>query len=428
MENELVKKDDDDFFVVWHDYYKKIYIEKFELKKYEEIDLPFETTYNCKIQFQLHCLVDKDVENVLEYLKKLYAEQKFYSIYYILENKFSKTSERNRYKEKVRSENYFLLFAYFCYSNTNASTVFSSREMFYQLYSESSDSTNPIIRTINYISLWELINCFYESDEYDEVMEKISIFNNISENVKNNWVYLFEWDYNSLKYSVSTVKMFIDSEKGINCLDKVPSKEKLPNKDVAFSTYRLLLCNLTNDFDAANKLLSEYNEIIQNSDIYDNKTKYMYDFTVKYLDCIDNKIDISDVISANNILKNDYFNDYNRHIFAVAILSLLKRNIDLCETYRMEYIKTNRPMKKRQLAFQAMYSALINLYKSNKEAALAELDKTMSYFERKASYISIISHNINYVNNNVFSLRDVEFYFGSSLCPEKYYIDIRMLY
>lgn len=73
--------------------------------------------------------------------------------------------------------------------------------------------------------------------------------------VQNNWKVLFGWDLPSIKYAVNTVKMFIDSENGINCLDKIPAKDFLFSKDIPFSTYRLILCNLTNDFDTAQKYL-----------------------------------------------------------------------------------------------------------------------------------------------------------------------------
>lgn len=428
LDAELIKKDENDFFVGWHDYYKEIYIKNFPLKMYKEINLPFKNIYDIKIQFNLEYTNSEMVEYVLKCLDNLYSQQKFYDIYYILENIFSDKEKRVQYKNRICNQEYCLLFAFFCYANTNAGTVYPGYEMFNQLYYESLRSSDIVVQTIHYIILWELINSLYEGDKYIPCIEKINIFDRMPVNIQKNWKTLFGWDYPSIKYAVGTIKMFIDSENGINCLDKVPSEKSLSDKDVAFSTYRLLLCNLTNDFLNSSILLRKYNNIVQTSNNYERKTKYMYNFAVKFLDCIDNKINISEVISANGLLKKEYFNDYNRHIFAVAILALLKSDISLCETYRMEYIKTNRPMKPRQKAFEALYSALVNIVNSKKQSALKELNKAKEYFGGKPTYLSVISHNINYINTQTFCLEHVTFFLGGRLLPDQYYIDIRMLY
>lgn len=428
LDEELVKKDEKDFFVSWHDYYKEIYIKNFPLKINKNIHLPFKTVYDVKTKFNLEYMNSEVIEYVLKYLNDLYSQQKFYEIYYILENIFSDKEKRTKYKNRICNQKYFLLFAFFCYANTNAGTVYSGYEMFHQLYHESMGISDIIVQTIHYIILWELINSLYEGDKYDKCIEKITVFDNIPISIQKNWKNLFEWDYSSIKYAVSTIKMFIDSENGINCLNKIPGEKILSQKDVAFSTYRLLLCNLTNDFDNSSRLLRKYNKIIQRSNEYDRKTKYMYNFAVNFLDCLNNEIDICEVISANDLLKNEYFNDYNRHIFVVAILALLKCDIFLCESYRMEYIKTNRPMKSRQKAFESLYLALINLVKSKKQPAIKELNKAREFFRDRPTYLTVISHNIDYIRTQAFCLDTVKFYIGGSLAPEQYYIDIRMLY
>ena len=429
MENELVKKNNDDFFVAWHDTYKEIYLSTFPLKVYGEIVLPFQTTYDIKNKFDLTGTEDEVVEAVIKYLQKLYSKQKFYSIYYILENTFSNKDNREKYKNKISSSKFFLLFAYFCYANTNVGTTeLSGYDMFQTLYLESDIAGDFTTQTIHYIMLWEIINSLYEKGAYKETLDNIKKFNNMPKNIQNNWVYLFEWDYDSIKYAVSTIEIFIDSENGIDCIDKVPGQERLPAKDVAFSTYRMLLCNLTNNFIKTDRILRKYNDIVQTEDGYDNKTKYMYNFTIKFLDCINNDVGINEVISANRLLKKDYFNDFNRHIFSIAILAFLKGDIVQCENYRMEYIKTNRPMKPRQKAFQAFCDALIDLHYSRKKEALQNLHKAQDIFENKPGYLAVINHNIAYIKEYEFSLDNVKFYFGDELIPQVYYIDIRMLY
>lgn len=428
LDSALIKKNDNDFYVPWHDYYKHIYIEKFPLRLYGEIKFPFQTTYGFKVQLDLDRTNSKVLECTLHHLEELYTLQKFYSIYYILENIFSSDTMRLDFKEKISSKTYYLLFTYFCYANTNAGTIFSSSDKFSLLYTESSRYSDYTVQTIHYIALWELINSAYENDLYSEALEKISVFKKISQSLQKNWVHLFEWDYPAIAYAVSTIELFMDSENGQCRLEEAPCEEKLPDKDVAFSTYRLLLCNLVNDFSNATTLLRRYNTIVTQNEIYDSKTRYMYNFAVKYLDCIDNLVSVNEVIDANNLLKNEFINDYNRHIFAISALAIAKGETDLGKSYYMEFVKTNRPMKKRQKAFQSALQALIYLSNCKKDDALRELNREMEFINDKETYLNVIRHNIEYLKIYDFSYANIDYYFGNNLCTEQYYIDIRMLY
>lgn len=345
-----------------------------------------------------------------------------------MENVFSTEYEQKHFKNSVGIQKYFLLFAYFAYANANAGTIYSGYSIFERLYTEAITVSNYTVTSIRYIVLWEMINSLYENDNYKEALGKINCFDKMPVSVKNNWRILFDWDLKSLKYAVTTIKWFIESENGINCLSQIPSKDILFQKDIPFSTYRLLLCNLTNDFYTAEQILREYNDLVQIRDDCDTKTKYMYEFAVKFLDCVKNYADIREVITANNKLKENFINDYNRHIFIVSLLAISKGERILGEQYRLEYLKTQRPMKLRQIAFEAAYSALIYLYNGQKEKALNELKKEEKLFSKKKTYLPIIRHNIKYVNEHKKPLANPEFYLGEVLQKEKYYIDIRMLY
>ena len=428
LDAELIRKNDDDFFVSWHDYYRDIFISHFSLKPYNGIHIPFEDVYHMKLQLELKSQENNTVEEALSKMEELFAEQKYYSIYYILENIFLEDTVKRQFKNGVCTQNYFMFFAYFAYANANAGTTYSGYDLFQRLYTEAASVSDTTVIIIRYIALWEIINSLYECNKYQEALQKIDCFNRMATAVQNNWKVLFGWDLPSIKYAVNTVKMFIDSENGINCLDKIPAKDFLFSKDIPFSTYRLILCNLTNDFDTAQKILREYNSLVQNRPDCDAKTKYMYNFAVIFLDCINDKVDISEVIVANNLLKENFVHDYNRHIFATSLLALTKGDLPLCEKYRLEYMKTQRPLKVRQLAFEAAYSALVYLHKHQKMAAINELEKEVTLFAERSTYLPVISHNIKYINQYEFSLDDLEFYLGGHLREGKYYIDIRMLY
>lgn len=428
VSQELIKKDENDYYIAWHDTYKEIYRSTFELVNCKEIAIPFQNTYDKKNLFVLQGTEENAISILLDSLEKLYIEQKFYSIYYILENIYTQETKREQYKNQVSSEHYYMLFTFFCYANTNAGSQYSGIEMFRELYQQSLNNKNIIVQCIHYIILWELINCLYESGNYEKAMSHVELFEAMPESVKCNWVYLFEWDYNSLYNSVKSADLLIQSEKGINCISKIQGPQQLHNKDISYTAYRLILCNLTNDYENAIKLLRSYNQIIQNDASFDYKSKYAYDFTVKFFDCVENKIDISEVIDANNIIKQEFLNDYNRHICIISALALIKKGLELCETYSLEYMKSSRPLKYRQKAFQEALFALICLAKDRKLDAIEHLKKEQEIFYEYKTYLPIISHNIKFIEECSFSIATVEFYIGKSMESGKYYIDIRMLY
>lgn len=428
LDAELIKKDDNDAFVCWHDYYREIFTSHFSLKSYNGIDIPFEDVYHIKLQLELKDQENEYIENALTQIEYLFINQKYYSIYYILEGIFLTETLKIQFKNHVKTKSYFLLFAYFAYANANVGTKYSGYALFEKLYAETTSIADHTVMIIRYIILWEMINSLYENDQCQDALKKIYYFNKMPTTVQNGWESLFGWNLHALKYAVNTIEMFIDSENGINCLNKVPKKEFLFCKDVTFSTYRLLLCNLTNDFHTSQEKLREYNFLVQNNMECDAKTKYMYNFAVTFLDCIKDDVDIREVIAANNKLKENFINDYNRHIFAISLLALSKGEALLCEQYRLEYIKIQRPMKLRQRAFELAYSALFYFYKDQKEEALKGLQQEEALFFKKKMYLPIIRHNIKYICDSKFSFKNLEFYLGAPLQEEKYYIDIRMLY
>lgn len=428
VSEELIKKDENDYYTAWHDTYKEIYRSTFELVNCKEIEIPFQNTYDKKNLFVLQGTEESAISILLDSLQKLYTEQKFYSIYYILENIYTQETKREQYKNQVSSEHYYMLFAYFCYANTNASTQYSGFEMFSELYQQTQNNKNIIVQSIHYIILWELINSLYESGNYEKAMSHVKLFEAMPESIKCNWAYLFEWDYNSLYNSVKSANLLIQSEKGINCISKIPKPQQLHDKDISYTSYRLILCNLTNDYENAMKLLRSYNQIIQDDVSFDHKSKYAYDFTVKFFDCVENRIDISEVIDANNVIKQEFLNDYNRHICIISALALIKKGIDLCEKYSLEYLKSSRPIKYRQKAFQEALFALICLAKERPSDAITHLKKEKEIFCDYETYLPIISHNIKFIEECSFSTTAVDFYIGKTMEFGKYYIDIRMLY
>ena len=101
LDAELIKKNENDYFVCWHDYYRDIYISHFPLKPCGGLRIPFEDVYHLKLQLKLKTSDNNTINDLLAKIQRLFEDQKYYSIYYILENVFSTEYEQKHFKNSV---------------------------------------------------------------------------------------------------------------------------------------------------------------------------------------------------------------------------------------------------------------------------------------------------------------------------------------
>lgn len=101
MDAELIKRNDSDCYVYWHDYYREIFISHFQLTPYNGLQIPFKDTYDLKLQLALQNRDNIAIEHVLTQIQNLFDVQKYYSVYYILENVFLISSVKEWYKKHL---------------------------------------------------------------------------------------------------------------------------------------------------------------------------------------------------------------------------------------------------------------------------------------------------------------------------------------
>lgn len=428
LQTELVRKDDYEYYIPWHDYYREIYQNFYEFNSDSKFETEMRSLSNLKNSFELLHL---DIFSIKEQLKLLFNKQRFYSLYYILENSFSSKAKRTIIKNLLLESDYYYLFGLFCYANTNVGTVFTGYDKFKEMYNEMRNVKTIYSKCIKYIILFELINSSYESGNFEEAKMYLKNFCLISERTRDNWENVYGWEYKVLVRSAISIQLLMEAEDGRDIakeINELNDKNKYSEKDLAFIIYRLLLANLTNNYQYSVDILFKNNKFISETDV-DSKTVYMYEFAISFFKCLKNEIDLSDVLTANNHLKNEYHHDYNRHIFAISALAFYKKETDILPAIFWEYINTKRKLKNRQAGFKEAILALLELERGNIQNAIAHLRKQAIYMSKYKTYLPIIEHNIKVIMSNVINiLEQTDFYYGQDLRKEKYYLDIRMLY
>ena len=76
LQNELVRKDAYEYYVPWHDYYRKIYQTLFEFNPDSEFKIEIDSLSKLKNSFEMEYL---DISAIKNQLEQLFNEQKFYS-------------------------------------------------------------------------------------------------------------------------------------------------------------------------------------------------------------------------------------------------------------------------------------------------------------------------------------------------------------
>lgn len=428
LQNELVRKDDYEYYIPWHDYYRKIYQNLFEFNADNEFEIEIDSLSKIKNSFQMLHL---DISAIKGQLELLFNDQKFYSLYYILENSFSNKTNRIIIKNLLPESDYYYLFGLYCYANTNVGTVFTGYDKFKEMYNEMGNVKTIYSKCIKYIILFELSNSSYESGNFKEAKKHLKNFYLMPKSTRNNWENVYGWEYKILIRSVISIQLLMEAEDGRDIakkINKLNDRNKYSEKDLAFIIYRLLLANLTNNYKYSVDMILENNKFINETNV-DSKTLYMYGFAVSFIKCLKNEIELSDVLTSNNYLKKEYHHDYNRHIFAISALAFYKKETDLLPAIFWEYINTKRKLKNRQAGFKEAILALLELEQGNAQNAITHLRKQAIYMREYKTYLPIIEHNIEVVMSSVMDILDqTDFYYGQELKKEKYYLDMRMLY
>lgn len=428
LQEQLVKKDAYDYYVPWHDYYRWIYQSLYKFQTDNNFKSKTNTISELKESFQTF---NFDMQKEKDKLDNLFRQQKFFSLYYVLENIFSTNEQRCSFRERITEADYFYLFGIYCYANTNCGYIYSGYEKFKEMYDEMTFLKEIQSKCIKYIILFELLNSSYESGRFEEALGHYKKIQSISKSTINNWENVYGWDYKILMRSAYSIALLIKAEKGEDISTQIKNlncREKYQEKDLAFIIYRLLLANLTNNFYFSSTLLLENEKYITN-DIIDQKTCFMYNFSTSFLKCIKNEVEISDVITANNLLKQQYQHDYNRHIFAISALAFYKKEPKYVDVVFWEYIKTERKLKDRQNGFKEAVLALLELNNSNVDKAIGHLTCQLKYMKEYKTYLPVIEHNLNGITSGFIKPKgNVDFYYGNKFKEKVYYFDIRILY
>lgn len=315
---------------------------------------------------------------------------------------------------------------------TNASNSKSGFNEFNKLYIDTEPYIeNLTILNINTLVLFEMINSEYEHMLYGNALKNIEVlynklvfFKSINKYLENNlFCYL----------SSESIKLLIKSEE--NKITDKEIEEYMVNLDKynklnehMFPLLRLALTFISVDFEKTNILLEKCRFLAKdNSSLITKKEMYMLKFYDYYLTNI-SKLNINELIELNNEFKENYYNDYKRHLFIIICLYMVNSQINEGYTLFTFLFKDERELRARQKGIYHFVNALYMLLNNDVPNAKKSLLSEKQIFCKLDTYVQIIDHNLSVIEH--ISLSDIKYdiFHNQKYDENIFYIDGRFIY
>lgn len=436
LQNELVKVDDGNMRLIpYHDLYRKIFHQKFELPVSSTSLIDKEDIYAYTANILSNGGSRDELINSITLLKQWKSEGRFYGILYVLENLFE-SEKKSRLKSIVGDTCFFQLFLYYAYGVTNSSRTKSGKDVFLEILNETEFENNPEILVIRADALFELINSNFEWLNYDTSISYISQIVTLIKALQKIGKYHSDIN-NCEKYLLSKqIEMLISSERNDDQAEKLFSKLDNITETYHFDYEReffslryaetLYFRETTQAYD----MVKQCKDNLKNLRGSDEKFYIWAKMDCEFLKFALNKpnANIEFMITAHNELKKNFFNDYRKRLFAIASVYYSCGLIKSGDSILLSDVTTLRELRPRQKAFYYETLALHYALSGNINQSIVELTKAANIFYDSPTYIEVINHNLNILKKGVFQSESISFC-TNGICPENIYcIDPRCIW
>lgn len=434
LSQSLIKTNKEGCLIPFHDSYTKVFRNYYSWQDCNiwpnmksEIDFLRDTVYFS---------IDREkLSSAVKQMEKLCNNQKFHTLFYILEGLFENTAH-NIVKNRIGEQLFYRLYRLYALSVTNISKDKSGKALFEKIYQETIHSKDSELLLVCTSVTWELINSCYEWMDFDKSKFYSSELINTIEHLQH--LNVLDSDKNKfIRYqNMLVIQTSIDSE-----LDNVNVKDNFSNiyqtmvnygfKERA-ATYKVRFAHtlLHRDIESAKQLMQESMEEIESMFDVNHKFYQWALTTVLFINLItgNEQADLKLLIEEHEKMKQNYFNDYRKRSIAIAAYYFSICQWNQGKQYLFENITINRELRPRQKAFYCETMALYELFSKNEQAALDYLTDAENIFSNLQEYKKIIIHNKKLILKNKFSIDKIQFCYNEYLQEDYFYLDPRCIY
>lgn len=426
----LIKYNFDSYLVPTHDIYKFYYCKHFKLTIFNEKEYSEDSLEIIKYKLENKTenkLLLKEANKIIA----LSTNQKFYSVFYILQDIFE-TSKKESLKNILDTVTYYKLYFAYALSATQQSIEKTGYDIFTELSKEIRDISIPAILEISISVDWDLAIGDYERLRYRQALSRLKTIICSLMKLKKMGNKSYDLKKTSSYYDVLMLDTLIRSNRDEKVahdfyLQRVGLMKKhgFIYRSKSFQVrFALTLC--TQDITQCLKTLSKCRIYFKKK--YGKKDKYYlwakYHFNYFSMIYYKKPALIDKVIKAHKRLKNNFYLNYRQRINGLASYFYYIGDITNGNKYMLLETAFKNDLPMRQIAFHYETVALHEILLGNFEDAKHALKKTINLFDELPSYQNIIVHNLNLLQK-CSVLPDIKYWFGGSLLADTYYIDSR---
>lgn len=426
----LIKLNADEEITPFHDIYSEIFREShsLDISKSFCLENASEVGHLTLALARTGCPIEKDL---LAPFEKLFSQQRYSALFQLLDPYFENEERRSAMKRRCTPVHYFKLFWLYAYANANAGQRESGLKYFNELRLEIGTPQNSEIAAIKYLATFEAFNSSYEHMKYREAERLWEDLNaaDITSCMESTYAHSVQ----SCQHHAISIHIMLDTEQG---KDSWTSCENYINdlleQEVfavnAFDIYRLAMTQITQQRDAVLALITKCKDALSDRPSHD-KGRLMTHFAVEYFDCIEHaEHGLNELYETHNNIRKHFYNDYNRHLPAIAFLHLKRGNIDAAQSLLYEYQSTERKRSDRQDAIHKITAAAVLLKTGDDVKAVQNLlNSAQELLSMCPNYLPVIRHNSNLAQKASRPIK-FELYFGQELQKDVFYYDARFIY
>ncbi|MFF2016110.1 hypothetical protein [Paenibacillus sp. NPDC058177] len=428
----LVKYNTEGRIVPYNDMYVEIY-----KKYYGGIRSSLQMHYSNKYEEMQHKIYfnndTKELETTVNQILDLKNSEQYYAIIYILEQVFENTD--HQLKDLLQDSMYYKLYFVYAYAVANSSKKISGSSVFEKIYEETKNHSDFEVTRICTDAISELINSRYESLRFLETeyliidlnkkLLTLCNFNYITSPMEELDSYILGRIINLL---ILSEKKEATAEKEFELLDSMLSISPKNYDSMVSVVFRYARTLYARDALYADELLNRCLKMLAKLPGKHEKIASLISFENTFLKIIrsGNIFLMPELLQYHEKLKRNFFNDYRKGIFGLIAILYVHGEIDKGNHYLFSDVMVARKFRPRQEGFYYQTLALYEMIAvNNKFNAIELLKKSQNIFKELTEYESIIIHNIDVVNQGRFSPERIEFYLGSEMSKDMYYLDPR---
>lgn len=418
--------------VPFHDLYSAIYRDNFEISVPAGLSLANPSAL-VEAMVRLGSSRGSSPE-LLDYLDELFGLQRFHTLFYLLDPYLGDERLRRDLEIRLPRETYLTLCFLYAYANANVGQRVSGLEYFERVRERIGVPRGADMTALHYLTVFETFNSSFEHMLYDRARGYWWELRQDERRLLSykDTDYRFKELAGQRRLSAESIKLMLDAEQGGDAWEGLCSYGDLLIREGRLSDYAFDLYRA-----AATQIIGHEEDVLRVIGLCrrkcppeNRKGLLRISFAEEFYCCVkDDTRDITRLQGLQEDIKEDYYNDYNRHLPPMAVLYLLRHDAEAAIAELVEYQSTRRKRAERQDAIYGVALAITSTIAGDAKGLgdpVKLLEAARKTFSPCPSYLPVLDHDLRQCEHP-HCATTASLYYGQALEEGVLYFDARFI-